>query len=101
MTTSATSHVKAIKAGGSLSRVALADYGLDSNPHFNNPDQCSRDLLFFYYSSLVIKYGVTAETFHEHLKAKTLHELLGTYFKVDELKNVLVDGRVKNVYESF
>tara|TARA_B110000211_G_C14030107_1_gene531729 strand:+ start:970 stop:1287 length:318 start_codon:yes stop_codon:yes gene_type:complete len=99
--TSATSLVNAINGVGSRSPAASVDYGLALNPHFNNPDKSSRDSLLSFYSKLVKDNGVTAETFHKHLKAKTLHLLLGKYFDEDELKNVLVDGRVKNVYESF
>ena len=100
MTTSATSLVSVIKSGGSLSRAALADYGLDSNPHFNNPDLESRKKLFSYYTDIVNK-GVTAEDLHEHLKAKTLHVLLRRHIDEDKLEMVLIDGRVKNIYESF
>ena len=102
MTTSATSLVSVIKSGRSLSCLlpaALADYGLDSNPHFNHPDLESRKKLFSYYTDIVNK-GVTAEDLHRHLKEKTLHELLGKYFEEEELKSVLIDGRVKNVYET-
>ena len=99
MTTSATSLVNAINGVGSCSFAASVDYGVASSP-FNHPDKSSRDSLFSFYSKLVKDNGVTAETFHKHLKAKTLHLLLGEYFDEDELKNVLVDGRVMNVYEN-
>lgn len=100
MTTSAKSLVMAVTTGGVPSRAALTDYGLDSNPHFNHPDPSVRELLFSYYT-FIVNNGVTAELLHVHLKAKTLHELLGEYINEDDLKKVLVDGRIKNVYESF
>lgn len=37
MSISATSLVKAIKSGGSLSRAAVVDYGLDSDPQLQSP----------------------------------------------------------------
>tara|TARA_B110000211_G_scaffold116827_1_gene135330 strand:- start:1520 stop:1834 length:315 start_codon:yes stop_codon:yes gene_type:complete len=100
---SSDSLVHTINTGGGIEHLpsaAKVDYGIDPNPDFNHPNPESRALLYEHYTTIV-KKGVTSEMLHMHLRAKTLHLLLGEYFEEAELKNVLVDGRVKNVYESF
>jgi hypothetical protein len=86
------------KDGVKLTLGVEMDYGLHDET--GNPSCAARDSLYSIWGDLIDNDVVDAETLDKHCEEHTLHVLIEMYYPPCVCEEVLVGGKVLNVYST-